>query len=253
MPKKTKIFAIISVIICLALAISLAELFSSLITIGDFAFLPSGQAKSTGYNIYAISLCKEVSQASANERASQIKYQNGAGYVYKNDDNIYYVLASAYESENDANKVLEKITNDTGEAHILKIKVSDISINMSMSGKEKVAMNNALAIFKTTFKALYDLSISLDTEVKNQTECKLNIADIKANLTKVQADFDTHFNSKLNQNLLLIKLNLNNLNELLQQLLEESKTQSPPFSSLLKYSYIKTVMLNIDICDNLVW
>lgn len=249
MPKKLNILTIIVVLLCLGLAVSFAELFSSLITIGDFAFLPSNQAKSSAYNIYAIAFYKTTDESSTSGLAKKIQTKNGAGYVYKKD-NVYYVLASAYESENDAKKVLEKNETDMLSGEIIKISVNEISLNMTLSGKEKIAISNSLGCFKDVYLNLYDLSVSLDTEVKNQTECKLAISNLKANLTKIQSDFDTHFNAKLDKNLLSIKLKLADLSTMLQDLLEQD-SDGLSFSSKLKYDSIQAVMYNIDLCDEL--
>ena len=248
MPKKTKILTSLIIIVSLALAVVVAELFSSIITVGDFAFISTSQSKVSGYNIYAVAVQKTTTKNNAQSLAKEIQYKNGAGYIYEKD-NIYYILASAYESENDAVKVLENLTNQNINGEIIQISVSDVEINLSLSGKEKIAFNNALNIFKSTFKSLYDISISLDTNVKSQTECKLAVSDLKANLTKVISNYETHFNSKLTQDLVSLKLKLDELDKILQSLYEDNLTDLTSFSSILKYSYINVVMLNIDVCN----
>lgn len=249
MPKKRKFFVVVIFLLCFALCISFAELFSSLLTIGDFAFLPSSSAKSSGYEVFALSINKATTQQQAELICTQVTQENGAGYIYLASDNIYYVLASAYENKADAEKVLQQNPNQT-HAEIVTISVPEISISLTLSGKEKVAFNNALSIFKTCFKTLYDLSVSLDTEVKSETDCKLLISDLKAQVSKVQSDFDTYFNSRLDQNSVAIKLKITSLSSLLQSLIENQATDIP-FSSTLKYSYIKIIFENIDICNTL--
>jgi len=247
MPKKLNFLTIFVVLLCFGLAVSLAELFSSVITIGDFAFLPSSQAKSGSFCIYALAFYKTTDESSTSELAKKIQTKNGAGYIY-NKDNVYYILASAYESENDAKKVLEKNETDEFTGEIIKIEVKEINLNMTLSGKEKIALSNSLSIFKKVYASLYDLSVSLDTEVKNQTECKLAISDLKSNVSKVQADFDAHFNGKLDKNLLNIKLKLSDLSKMLQELLEKD-SDGISFSSKLKYDSIEAITLNVDVCD----
>lgn len=247
MPKKTKILTTLIIIVSLALAITFAELFSSLITIGDFAFISTSQNKISGYNIYAVAVQKTTTQSNAQSLAKDIQYKNGAGYIYEKDG-IYYILASAYESENDASKVLENLSSQEISGEILKISVDNIDINLSLSGKEKIAFNNAVNIFKTAFKSLYDISVSLDTNVKSQTECKIAVNDLKSNISKVISDYETYFNSKLTESLVFLKLKLEDLENLLKKLYEENISDLTSYSSILKYCYIDVVMLNIDLC-----
>lgn len=247
MRKKLNLLTIFVLILCFALAISLAELFSSVITIGDFAFLPSSQAKSSAYTVYAIAFYKTTDESSTTNLAKKLQIKNGAGYIFKKD-NVFYILSSAYESENDAKKVLEKNETDEFSGEIIKIDVKEINFDITLSGKEKIAISNCFACFKNVYTTLYDLSVSLDTEVKNQTECKLAISNLKASISKIQSDFDTHFNSKLDKNLLNIKLKLSDLNNMLQNLLEQD-SDGISFSSKLKYDSIDAIVQNIALCD----
>ena len=247
MPKKTKIFVSFTVLLSIALAVGLAELFSSILTISDFAFINTSQNKISGFNIYAVSTAKTTNKENVQTLSKENQNKNGAGYVYEKDG-LFYILASAYESENDAIKVCENLKNQDIECEIIVITVDDIKLDLSLSGQEKVAFNNCFTIFKSCYQKLYDLSVSIDTSVKNQTECKLEISNLKSDLTKVVSDFETHFNSKLTQDLVFLKLQLDDLDELLESLYQDNQSQLTSFSSVLKCSYIKVVMMNIDIC-----
>lgn len=248
MPKKTKIFGISIVILSVILSFLLADLFSSLITVGDFAFLTTQSTKSNGYTIYAISLNKTLSLSEANNLIDEVQQKNAAGFVYKSD-NIYYLLASGYENKSDAENVLKHLAESKTDAEIISIKIKKIEIDMNLKNSEKNTMIESLNIFKTTYQSLYDISVSLDTKLKTKTECKLLINNLQANVIKVQSNFDTQFNSKLNTKLLSIKLSLNKVVNSLQTLIDES--DSDLFSSYIKNTYLNVIKINKDLAEDI--
>lgn len=247
MPKKTKFFVSFFILLSVALAIGFAELFSSLITIGDFAFISSSQNKISGFDVYAVATNKTIDEESAQNMKKDIQNKNGAGYVYEKDG-LFYILTSAYESENDAIKVCESLKNQNIDCEIVKIVVDELKLDLTLSNQDKTVLNNSINIFKSCFQKIYDISVSLDTNIKNETECKLEISNVKSELSKVISDFEACFNSKLTQDFVYLKLKLDDLNDLLQGLYENNLGQSVSFSSVLKHSYIEIIMLNIDIC-----
>ena len=251
--KKTKsgrLFALIVSIICFALCISLADLFSTAIMAGNFSGIFSSSSKITSYNIYAISTSQSSILVSAEESASSIKSQNGAGYIY-NENSVYYVLASAYEKENDAELVKSNLEESGLSPFIITISVPEISITSNLTSIEKNALISAINIFKIAYQELYDISVSLDTSLKNETECKLSLNDLSSKINKIKTSFEASFNSKLTNDILNIKLKLENLNNLITQLIEYTSTNSIPFSSKIKYNYIECLILNKNLCNDI--
>lgn len=245
MPKK--FFTVAVVILSLAIIIALSDFFSSVITVGDFAFLTTQNAKASSYSVYAISLDKSLTESDANTKTTMVKQLNGAGYVYKLD-NIYHILASAYENKNDAEKVLEKLNEESKKnAEIIEIKIDKIEMDMNLSSSEKAILSNSINIFKNSYKNLYDISISLDTSVKSETECKLLVNTLKSDIQKIKDDFNTQFSTNLNKKLLEIKLSLSSL----EQNLDELCMTSSSFSSQIKHTYLEIIKLNKDLAKEL--
>lgn len=248
--KSGKFFALVVCGISLALCITLADLFSTAITAGNFSGLFSSSSKISSYNIYAISMFQSSILSSAEESANQIKTQGGAGYIY-NDSSVYYVLASAYEKQNDAELVKENLMSSGYTPTIITIFIPEITITSNLNANEKTALNSALNIFKTTYQQLYDLSINLDTFLKDETECKVLLNDIASNVSKVKTTFDGTFNSKLTNSILNVKLKLESLSNSIATLLEYTSTSSVSFNSKLKYTYIETLNLNKTLCKEI--
>lgn len=248
--KSGKFFALVVCGISLALCITLADLFSTAITAGNFSGVFSSSSKISSYNIYAISMFQSSILSSAEESANQIKTQGGAGYIY-NDSSVYYVLASAYEKQNDAELVKENLISSGYTPTIITIFIPEITITSNLNANEKTALSSALNIFKTTYQQLYDLSINLDTSLKDETECKVLLNDIASNVSKVKTTFDGAFNSKLTNSILNVKLKLESLSNSIATLLEYSSTSSVSFNSKLKYTYIETLNLNKTLCKEI--
>jgi hypothetical protein len=250
MSKKSKLYSFSVLGITIALVIVLADMFSNFITLGNFAFLPTQGLKNNAYSIYAISLAKCATVNQANSLVQDIKMRGGAGYVYS-ANGVYYLLASAYESENDATKVLDNLKEKEQNCEIVKISVGEINLDINLSGAEKTATNNAIAIFKQTYKTLYDLSVSLDTGVKTLSECKLATTTQLTTCKEVKNNFDQVFSSKLTSEVFKIKLKLAALVMNMQSLIEQDIQQGVLFSSALKQTYIQCVLHNKDLAKEL--
>lgn len=251
MSKKTKFYSFSLVGITFALIFVLADLFSNFITVGNFAFLPTQGLKNNAYTIYALSLAKCATVTEANGLVQDIKLRGGAGYVYASGG-LYYLLASAYESENDAKKVQESLQEEKTESEIISLSVGEIAIDFSLNGTEKAATNDALAIFKQTYKVLYDTSISLDTGVKTLPECKLAITNHLTTCSTSKSQFDQVFSAKLTSEVFKIKLKLAALVMNLQTFVEQDITQQVLYSSSLKSLYIQSVVYNKDLAKELL-
>lgn len=251
--KKTssgKLFALLVCAVSIALTITLADLFSTALTAGNFTGLFSSFSKISAYNVYAISMFQSSLLSSAEESSSQVKSQSGAGYIYS-DASVYYVLASAYEQENDAELVKENLEGSGYTPSIITITIPEISVTSNLTVSEKSAINSALNVFKTTYQSLYDLSVSLDTSIKTETDCKVELSDILSNVNKIKTTFEASFNSKLTSAILSVKLKIDSLCNNLTELSNYTSTTSVPFNSKLKYSYIEALNLNKELCKEI--
>ncbi len=248
--KSMGIFGIITICVSLALIFVLADLFSSVLTLGDFAFLNATGSKSSSYKIYAISLNKTLSKESADNFALEIKQKGGAGFVFKKEEQ-YYILASAYENENDAIKVRDKLGDDKIDSEIVEIDIGEIKIDMNFSSAEKITMTNSINLFKEIFKKLYNISIELDTSIKSLTECKLLVNEERNYIDEIKKSFDNSFNNKLNNEIIKIRTKIIELEAMTEKLISEASEQSSIFSSQLKYAYIQAIILNRELVASL--
>lgn len=173
----------------------------------------------------------------------------GAGYVWE-QDGIFYVVASAYIEENDAKKVKENLAGSNVSADILKITFNEIAISREYNADGLSKLINALNIFKNTYKTLYDISISLDTSILTETQCRLEVSNLHSDVNKTKSDFEALFNSKLTPALLQVKLSVNSVNTLVQQLIDFNDNNLS-YSSKIKYNYMEILWINKTLATNL--
>lgn len=233
---KSSIFVILMMVLSLAVCILGADIMSTYITIGTFS-IGNSSVKQTSFDIYAISLSSFANKVEAEEISKTYKKQNAGGYVL-NYENSYHILASAYTSENDAIKVKDKLLEISVESKIIKLDFDELIIEGNFSNLEKTNLVSTLACFKETYEKLYDLSVSLDTEVIKEIDATLTLSEIKSNITKIKSNFDSLFNDKLTSILLEIKVALNSTISSLDSTMKKDDT-TIPYSSRIKYSYLE--------------
>lgn len=244
----SKFFTIFTAVVVICLTLNLADLFSSLITVGGFTFTNNDIVLSK-YNLYAVCTNSAETQVQATEHANICQIQGGAGYNYMYDSK-YYTIASIYENESDANKVLQNLKKTIQTACIVQIYINPISLSSNLSSEERTNLENALNIFKNTYKELYDISVSLDTSVTNEVNAKLQINALGSKISTISTNFTTLFNTQMTNNFLTIKLKLAELSSNLNELISSSSSQ--PFSSQIKSTYAKAVFTYKSLAESLV-
>lgn len=245
--KLTKFFTIITAIVLICLSVTMADLFSSLITVGGFTFT-NNDITLNKYNIYAICTVSTETKAIADERSVSNKNQGGAGFIYMHNSK-FYVIASIYENESDAIKVKDNLKESNQNVEILNIQIPSITLSSSLESEEKTTLENSLTIFKTTYKELYDISISLDTGVINEVNARLKVNELGSKINTISTNFTTLFNNQMSNNFLIIKLKLKELTQTIDSLINSST--SFPYTSKLKETYSKTIELYQTMANSL--
>lgn len=174
-----KIFVLLLSIACIAVCVLLASVLSSVITVSGLTSTSSYD----GFEIYAISLGSYTSKQAAEATEEDVMQRGGAGYIYKKNE-IYYVLASAYERENDAKLVKENLAASNNTCTIMKIEISAPDLSKTSSSSQAKSFLSALGEIKNSVLKLYDVSVALDTKAVDETKAKIQIIEIKGNLEK---------------------------------------------------------------------
>jgi len=242
-----KIFSLSFFAVTLLLVIALSDVVSSLITVGGFSFANDSVCinKTT---FYAVSTSSSSTKVLASESAQNIKQLGGAGYLYMHNDS-YYVLTSIYANQADAEKVLESVIKTKPDSKIIKIDIQQVNLSSNMNSNEKTALTDSLNAFKNSYKKLYDLSVSLDTSIISEVNCKLSINELSNSVNTIYENYNTIFNQNLSSSLIQIKLALSELKTQLSSLSQTSNSTS--LSSQIKYTYCKIIEIFKTLANSL--
>ncbi len=170
----------------------------------------------------------------------ELQSSNGAGFVLEKEG-CFYLIASAYESINDAELVKNNLKQSSVEAEILTFEKEKIMIEGNFNLQEKEILQDTLKCNLNLFKRLYDVAISLDTGVVDKNKAKVECNNIYSSFIATKTNFESFFKDEnLSDDLLQIKNNLQNINNSLSTLASENyQTSSQTFSSLIKQTYCK--------------
>lgn len=174
-----KIFVLLLSLACIAVCVLLASVLSSAITVSG----TSSNSSYDGFEIYAISVGSYTSKQAAQATEEDVMQRGGAGYIYKKNE-LYYVLVSAYERENDAKLVKENLAASNNACTIIKIEIAAPDLSKASSTSQAKAFLSALGEIKNSVLKLYDVSVALDTKAIDETKAKIQIIEIKGNLEK---------------------------------------------------------------------
>lgn len=245
--KLSKIFAITICTVAFFLTFTMADLFSSLITVGGFTFT-SNDIYLPKHSLFAIYTATSNTQSTAETNAAICKNGGGAGYIYMDDKN-FYIFASIYENEEDAKKVLSNIKPTYKTSDVLKIDILSINLSSNLETQEKKTMENCLNAFINSYKKLYDISISLDTSIINEINARLSINELGSDVSKLYSNFNTLFTSLTNSNLVRIKSALEELLNCIDYLIKNSNTE--PYTSSIKNTYCEIVNIYKKLSEDL--
>lgn len=247
--RTNKVFIFLFLALSFGICLTMADMFSSMIAVGGFNFT-SNAVTVQSFSLYAISVNDATTNALAEDMSATTKDQGGAGYIYL-DGNNYYILASLYENLSDAEKVKSNILSQKSNAQIITLQFDALRFDNSLESQEKETLTSALNIFKSTYKKLYDLAVSLDTNVKSEVAAKLEVNTIKNSVSKIKNDFSTIFKDTKDTDLLNIKSSIQKLETSLTSLMENNSTDYS-YSTYVKYEYINDMMIYKDLCDIIV-
>ena len=232
--KSPRFFVVFTAVICIMMCISVAELFSSIITVGAFGVTKNNDVKQNVFSVYAINLFSSETKVQASEMGELVRKKGGAGYIYQSDK--FYVLASCYENKADAEKVSSTLKDSETDNQIIQIDFKNLTFSVKLNDQEKNTLNGAVTCFVNVYRKLYDLSVSVDTKLYTEIQSKVELNEIIGEFSKIKSNFETLFNPKLTANLLSLKLSLNNVEKILNNLAEFSSTEVP-YTSQIKYTY----------------
>lgn len=234
------IFSIIIFCISCFIAFNIADIVSSLIMNKGSIFY-NGKYYISSSTYYAVSAGAFKQKDDAENFASSVKLQGGAGYIHQSGD--YYVLLAMYSSTVDANSVIQKLKEKDINAVVININIPKLNIKFSDSDKNII---KATESFLDCYKFLYDLSIQYDSGslsvegVKNKVRSKLD------DLSFVQS-----LNPTTKEGLSIKEKSINTVQRL--KTIINMSQENCELNSGIKYVYMQIVFDYISLCKSISW
>jgi len=238
-------FPILVVVLCVATSLMMASFFSSIITTSGLGIIVSSAKTQSATTLWAISVGSCNTFAQAQELCADTQTKGGGGVILKKE--MFHVLASAYEMENDATKVQENLAMQGVVAQMIKLEVKQTSVSANYTLAEVNVLDGCLLAYRDSFRTLFDLSVSLDTQTKNELAAKEQIALLVTRLEQIKADFATHLNKKLTANLVALSLQ----NETTLQLVKGLLETTTPLATATKTVYLTIIIKQMELLNEL--
>ncbi len=214
------------------------------------------QAKSEGVTnnevkLYMLSLSKSKVLNEAKSIAPDYQELGAGGYIFKRGD-YFHVVSSAYRNKNDAELVKNSIKiNLDIDSEIFTLKMPAYKLNGSFNVEEKKIITKALQVAATLYDSAYDIAVSLDTGVCNETSAKLSINTLANDIATTYANFNTLYPSDVKSPTQQISQFVKEIVKIGQLLAsDERHSTAQTYSSHLKYSYLMAIDTYINFVNN---
>lgn len=234
--KKSKLIKFISAI---------SFVFILVLSVFSFAFTSStinteSSTSSPSFSIYFVSTAKSQLESEASSLANDVISSGGGGYVWQNG-NYFYVISSAYENKNDATLISNKLSNENISNEVFEVSFPSFSFPLEFEkSEEKNVFVAGINLFYSSFKDLFDVSISLDTSLYDETKALIEINRLQAKADEVMKNFNLIFQNTENKILTSLEDAIVDENETLGLLAEKQMlTEKQSLLSLIRYSYTK--------------
>ena len=251
MPKITKNVkkSLIGIMICLLFVVLLiCANYLSMLLISPTE-KASTSLSSNPLSVYAISLARSPTSLGAESLASDYRKIGSGGFVLEEEDG-FHVISSAYLNKSDAELVKNSIEqNQNIQASIIEFSVPQISVSLSLDNKEKKVLQKALNAHENAYRLLFDIALSLDTNVYNEISARLAINSAFSEINTIVSDYKILFDEVEALNTFTEALDnlANNLQKLCSGI---TITSGQTLSSLVKYRYCEILQADKVLCEN---
>ncbi len=207
-----------------------------IILLGCAVFVKTSKTKTTTF--YFVQVGEYLKYADASSMATEIQSKSGAGYVYY--DGTYHVLTSFYLTEDDAQSVVNKLTESYPNATVFEIEKTKFSTHTYFSDTENEILTNINSANITLIEGLYSAINRYDTSADSFAKLSYNLKTLYENYYEVAEDIKNIFNTSTTY--YQTKVYIEEIIECASNL--ESELEQDTFAYQLKYDLIKIVVLH---------
>ncbi|MBE7073901.1 MAG: hypothetical protein E7379_02280 [Clostridiales bacterium] len=209
----------------------------------------SSQVQANEFEMYLISLSKSQVESEARSHAEDFQIIGAGGFIWEKDG-YFHIISSGYLNKPDAELVQNSIKlNQNLDSELLSVKFDSISIYGNWQTEESKALSALLSSCTNFYCNIYDIAISLDTAVCNETTAKLAVNSAHHDFSTTLANFNTLFSKPCPENLSSIYNLAVQGYKIGEKLAREEKVNpNQNYSSLLKYRYLEVMNLYYNFC-----
>lgn len=233
-PYFTTFFAFLTLVLC----VSVGYLISTLVVTTNL-FQTTSKVESQNNTYYLLSIYQNENKEDCENNLQNFQNQGCAGYIYENDGK-YHIIASIYDNVNDAELVKSSLQANGYTVEILNYKISGFSLEGNFSTPEQQVLKDCLQVQNKIYKSLYDVSVSLDTNVYDELTARFNVNETYSNFLTTKNNFETLFSEKNNNDIISIRELFNTISSELETLTNSKEN----FSSAIKLAYCNIILAN---------
>lgn len=241
--KKFPYFTTFAVTLSVLLCISIGYFISTCI-VSTNLFQLTKKVESAQTSFYALSIYTSDNEDDLIAVKKDFQKQNCAGYIYHSDK--FYLIASVYKNANDAELVKNNLSVNGYNAEVVKVDIPAFYLEGNFSSQEEEILRLALNCKDKIFENLYDISISLDTQIISETEAKLKVNETYSNFVTAKNNFETIFKSNRLNDIEKLRSEFERVEEILENLTKENLEEGQTYSSLIKITYCKILLDEIN-------
>ncbi len=234
--KKFPYFLTFSALLCIMLCVSIGYLISTCI-VSSSLFQTTTNLESGENTYYLLSVYDSENKSDLEKVKQEFQAKNCAGYIYEKDER-YYLVASIYSNINDAELVKNNLALEGLQVTITKFTQENIKLDGNFNSKELEILKDCFSYKDEVYKNLYDISISLDTNVIDNISAKLKINEVFSNFVTTKNNFETLFSKKTGTEISNIK---NDFERVYNELYSLTQTEEN-LSMQIKLTYCKIIL-----------
>ena len=239
--KGKKFFGFLTIFIFAFLVVLFSFLFSPLLSVNYFDFLST--TKSNEKTFHFVLSMAGTSEADAQSFAQDIYIRGGAGVVIKEDE-IFYVIMSAYKTDKDAEKVISSLDQNEYRLSIKKV-TANLNISKSLTKEEQSLANKSFNFLLETIDNLYNLSTTLDSGKILKSDANLKAKSLFLELSYLENEFQSLQSTKIKPMHLVVISALSLVEYLASE--DAMNTTLLPYSAIVRRTFTRMIMLCEDI------
>lgn len=178
--------------------------------------------------LFGVSLGEYDTLKEAEEIARNSNVAGAGGYVYQKSGK-YHVLGNVYRNKEDAQKVLEGMSQANYHTSIIELEIPKLKNSFEGATDQDIALlKEGLGLLDSTFDKLYSVSIMLDTKQMTHIHASTEIQNLSTQWTVLQTKLETQIASHLCNATIIFKTRIveiqRNLDDLSDKLLSNTGT-----------------------------